>query len=379
MSASAGEREAPQGAVAGAAPKSFPCPQCGALVEFAPGRQSLRCAYCSHEIQVPQGEGDIRELDFHAYLGQAGAREETVERLTVKCPACGAESTAAANVSAQQCPFCDTSIVSTAATSKAIKPKALLPFQVKQEEARESYRKWIGGLWFAPGALKKRAQLEIGIAGIYIPFWTYDANTTCFYTGERGDHYYVTERRTRKDSGGKTVEVTERVRKTRWTHARGTVWNSFDDVLIPASRSLPDNLARALEPWDLKNLVPYQDAYLAGFKAESYQVDLEQGFVAAKAVMDSAIRASVCRDIGGDEQRIATMKTAHDGVTFKHVLLPVWLSAYRFKDKVYRFMVNARTGEAQGERPWSSAKIAAAILAVAGAVAAIVGLSQHFQ
>jgi hypothetical protein len=55
-------------------------------------------------------------------------------------------------------------------------------------------------------------------------------------------------------------------------------------------------------------------------------------------------------------------------VTFLHLLLPVWMGAYRFQAKVYQVLVNAQTGEVQGERPYSSVKIAplaAAILLVA--------------
>ena len=133
--------------------------------------------------------------------------------------------------------------------------------------------------------------------------------------------------------------------------------DDFDDVLVIASESLPEKYTKKLEPWDLESLVPYKDEYLSGFKAESYTVDLEKGFSSAKKVMDSEIRRSIKYQIGGDDQRIKTSKTQHSNITFKHILLPVWLSAYRYNDTVYRFMVNARTGEVQGERPWSWVKI----------------------
>ena len=84
--------------------------------------------------------------------------------------------------------------------------------------------------------------------------------------------------------------------------------------------------------------------------------------------MDARIRVLVCRDIGGDEQRIHSVKTQHDNVTFKHILLPVWISAYRYQNQVYRFLVNARTGEVQGERPYSWVKITLLVLAILAAV-----------
>ena len=129
-----------------------------------------------------------------------------------------------------------------------------------------------------------------------------------------------------------------------------------------ASESLPKEKTDALEPWDLRNLEPYQDAFLSGFKAESYQVNLETGFAHAKYKMDPVIRDTVRRDIGGDEQRIHQCSTQYADITFKHILLPVWISAYRYHDKIYRFLVNGRTGEVQGERPWSWVKITLAVL-----------------
>src|SRR5690606_19059736 len=114
---------------------------------------------------------------------------------------------------------------------------------------------------------------------------------------------------------------------------------------------------------DLRELKTFDAAYLSGFVAQSYQMNLPQGFEVAKRKMDPAIRRKICADIGGDHQRIATVNTQYDHVTFKHLLLPIWLASYRYHNKVYRFLVNARTGEVQGERPWSVWKIAAAVIA----------------
>jgi hypothetical protein len=126
---------------------------------------------------------------------------------------------------------------------------------------------------------------------------------------------------------------------------------------------LPEEKSQELEPWDLKACSPYDDSYLAGFSAESYTIDLGQGFEIARGIMEEAIRQTVRRDIGGDEQRITSMDTRYSDLTFKHILLPVWISAYRYAEKTYRFLVNARTGEVQGERPYSAVKIALAVIA----------------
>ncbi len=355
----------------------FKCQSCGAKMQFVPGSAVQQCPYCSHENAIPQSEEDIHELDFHAYLATQGT-EDLAETLTIKCNHCAAEFSTEANVTSQECPFCGSEIVATAVSTKHIKPKSLLPFYITRKQGRGLFSKWLSGLWFAPSDLKRMAENDAKLAGMYVPYWTYDTDTTTFYRGQRGEHYWDTEHYTTRENG-KTVRKTRRVRKTRWYPASGTVWGSFDDVLVLASESLPRKYTEKLEPWDLQNLVPHADEYLSGFRTESYQINLENGFEHARGLMDAPIRRLVRRDIGGDEQRISSMRTQYDNITFKHLLLPVWISAYRYKNKVYRFLINGRTGEVQGERPWSFVKILLAVvagLAVVGGVVLVIAASQ---
>ena len=148
---------------------------------------------------------------------------------------------------------------------------------------------------------------------------------------------------------------------------------SFDDVLVVASRSLPETHADGLRPWDLEKLVPYRDEFVSGFGAETYQVRLPDAYEKAKTEMAALIREAVARDIGGDRQQIQSVETAYADTTFKHILLPIWISSYRFGDKTFRYLVNARTGEVQGERPSHLIKIALAVLATCVVVAFVVG------
>jgi len=221
-----------------------------------------------------------------------------------------------------------------------------------ERAAREAMTKWL-----APNGLQDYARKGRAMAGIYTPYWTFDADTRSRYTGQRGTHYYVTKTVTRN---GKRVQVRER--RTRWRPVSGQVARFFDDLLVLGSRSLPKGYTDALEPWDLSTLEPYQPNFLAGFRAEGYQVELEDAYAEAREKMDQIIRTDVRRDIGGDEQRVGSVDTDIGTLTFKHVLLPVWLAAYKFKGKSYRFVVNGQTGKVQGERPWSAVKIAIAVI-----------------
>jgi predicted RNA-binding Zn-ribbon protein involved in translation (DUF1610 family) len=343
--------------------QQHPCGQCGAKLDFVPGTSVLKCPYCGFEMPIPRSEKLIYEADFRVFLEQAGQEKESYEAQRIHCEKCGAETTMPAEAAAGICPFCGSNMVSSQSVSRLIKPEALLSFKISYQDAFESFRSWIRKLWFAPGSLRKYAQTEGKLAGVYVPYWTYDSDTTTSYAGERGDYYYTTESYVANEQG-RSVQRTRQVRHTRWSPASGTVWNNFDDILILASKSLPREYAVKLEPWDLNHLVPYADEYISGFRAESYQISLPEGFEEAKKVMAGTIETSIRQAIGGDEQQIHSADTRYGSITFKHVLLPVWLSAYRFRDRIYRILINARTGEVQGERPYSPWKIAGAILAV---------------
>jgi LSD1 subclass zinc finger protein len=343
--------------------QKFPCRECGAFLVFAPGSTHLKCPYCGTENEIEASAEEIEEIDYNSFIASGALIADKQQIAVIKCTSCGAESSLKPNITSDECPFCGTAlVVSSGSLCSVIKPKSLLPFKIDQKQGFGLYKSWLHDLWFAPNDLKKYAHNHEKLNGMYIPYWTYDCKTVSRYTGERGDNYTVTETYTTTENG-KQVTRTRQVVKIRWRPASGTVRNTFDDVLVLASHSLPGNYTRELEPWDTQNLVPFNEKYLSGFRTETYQVDVKSGFEQAREIMDSTIRATICRDIGGDHQRIHFVDTIYKDITFKHILLPIWLSAYRYNNKVYRFMVNGRTGEVQGERPYSWIKITLAVLA----------------
>jgi predicted RNA-binding Zn-ribbon protein involved in translation (DUF1610 family) len=332
----------------------FACRQCGARLEFAPGTTSLNCPYCGAGNEFGSAQDQVIEQDFHAQLAALADHAQTEDRRVITCDACNAQFEPAPTITATDCPFCGFHLNLTQRIARLIKPRAVLPFQIERAQAQQAFFGWLSGLWFAPGKLKRYARTESKLSGMYVPYWTYDSNTTSKYVGQRGDDYYVTV------GSGKDAR---RERRTRWTSVSGVVKVPFDDVLVLASTSLPAKLAHELEPWDLNKLVNYADEFLTGFQSECYHVDLEQGFEVAKQIMNERIADAIRADIGGDHQRISSVDTRHDSITFKHILLPVWVSAYRFQNRIFRFLVNARTGEVHGERPYSAVKIVLAVLA----------------
>ncbi|MCW5591598.1 MAG: zinc ribbon domain-containing protein [Burkholderiales bacterium] len=347
--------------------KTFPCAGCGAKLTFAPGTRELRCEYCGTANAIAENDARVEELDFDTYLKALEGKMEVQEVEEVRCDKCGAGQTLAGSLFAGHCTFCGAAIVSKSYASRRIKPKSLVPFQVNRQRAAEAFRRWVRSLWLAPGDLKRYAQSDAGLTGVYLPYWTYDCNTASDYAGERGDDYYTTETYTTQDSQGRSSTQTRRVKHTRWTPASGHVEKFHDDVLVMASKTLPAGITDSVMRFNLKGLVPYQPEFVSGYQAEAYQVTLREGFPIAKQSIDEAVRALIRRDIGGDQQRIHSVSTRYADVKFKHVLLPAWISAYRYRDKVYRFLINGQTGEVSGESPkswWKIALLVAAVLVV---------------
>lgn len=359
-------RQEPEIPIADDAPelRRFPCAQCGASLEYAPGVEVLRCGHCGHENPIPAANTPIVEQDFQQTLRDLANSATTRESISIHCDSCGASYSFTAATHAGECPFCGSPVVAKTEPHRELSPQALLPFKITRDQARSTFRQWLGNLWFAPGKLKDYARNDARLTGMYVPYWTYDAATATSYQGERGDNYQVQETYQAMENG-KAVIRTRIVTKTRWRSVSGRVSRFFDDVLVLASRSLPQEITERLEPWDLANLTPYQEAYLSGFRSEMYQVELEPGFERAREIMAVTIRRDIARDIGGDHQRIHAMDTRYGEISFKHILLPIWMSVFRFRDQIYRFVVNGRTGEVQGERPYSPWKIAFAILLAA--------------
>jgi hypothetical protein len=287
----------------------------------------------------------------------------TADVRSTSCPSCGAVVEFQGATHATECPFCATPVVVDTGAHRVIKPQALVAFALTESQARQALTEWLGRLWFAPNKLLEYTRKGRAMTGVYVPYWTFDADTRSRYRGQRGEHYYET-RTVSVVVDGKRQTRQEQVQKTRWYPASGRVARDFDDVVVIASASLPARLADGLEPWDLGALVAYTPDYLAGFQAEGYTVSLAAGQQTARVRMERVIEQDVRRDIGGDVQRIDQIDTDHSNETFKHILLPVWMAAYKYGGKSYRFLINGQSGEVQGERPYSVWKIALAVLLV---------------
>jgi DNA-directed RNA polymerase subunit RPC12/RpoP len=346
--------------------KRFKCDQCSAEMTFDAASQKLKCAFCGFVKDVPPGESGGAIVEHSIFEGLAAApRGFGAEGTrTNRCQECGANVVFPSNVTATRCTFCGSArVLEQSENQSALRPESLLAFSVDKKAANDHFARWLGKLWFRPNDLKQLARVQ-ELNGVYVPFWTFDADVDSRWTAEAGYHYYTEEEYTTQEQG-RTVTKTRQVQHTRWERAWGQRNDHYDDVLVCASKGLPAELAARLHTFDTERLVPYSPGFLAGWRAEEYAIDLQGGFSTAKDVMAGSQEKRCASDVPGDTQRNLRVNNTFSRVTFKHVLLPVWIAAYRYHDKVYRFLVNGQTGEVVGKAPWSWIKITLFVLTLA--------------
>lgn len=342
--------------------RTYPCSQCGAQLVFDIAKQKLACPSCGYEADIdtsqlaPPEEHDLATVvqRLRTLEAEAAARPPSGEKEIV-CQSCGGHTTFTGSLTATRCPYCATPIqrddVHEAPARIAV--DGVLPFQIDEKVARANLEKWINSRWFAPTEFKKYKTTG-AFSSVYAAYFTYDSNTHTWYEGQRGDDYTVTV-------GSGEDRHTET--RTAWHHVSGQVSNAFDDVTVLANDGFHPKRVKALEPWPTQTAEPYSPQFVAGHLCRTYDRDVETCFPEAKAEMDSAIDDTIRRDIGGDHQRISSKNTQHLTLTFKHLLLPIWLLTVVYEGKPFQVFINGMTGEVQGNRPWSKVKILLASIA----------------
>jgi len=354
--------------------RRYKCPGCGADLLFEPKNGALTCPFCEHQERIPESKEEIVEQSYEKYLQLRPDQLQALapNALEVACTSCGAQVIFQPPQVAGKCGFCGAPIVAQPKVPDPILcPEAVLPFRLAKDEAAGAIQRWISSRWLAPNDLKRFA-VTGEISGMYVPFWTYDAYTNTHYSGQRGDYYYETEYYTEVDSEGKSVQSSRQVQRTSWHLVSGSLSRWFDDVLVSGTKSLRKDHLEQLEPWDLSELKVYDPSFLAGYLAQRYETGVADGFEQAKLYTSAVIQSDVRRDIGGDEQRVFEVDTNYSAITFKHILLPVYVGAYHLHNKLFQLVVNARTGEVQGERPYSWIKITLLVLTIIAIVAALI-------
>ena len=341
------------------------CPNCGAPLRFDPTSGKLACEHCRSLVDFEQSN-DVKERDFVEMRDFTPWRDDEVA--AYRCANCGATSVLSRTALATSCPFCGSPVVLDEKATGLVRPDSLVPFELSVKDAVAQLTAWKKRKFFAPNKFRKHTR-EKSIKGVFVPVWTFDADTTSFYSGRLGKHKTRTVRR-----NGKTYTETY----TEWFHVSGDIDVIFDDVMIAGSNNVEDKYFNEVKRIDKSKYVVYSDEYLAGYIADNYTVEPTQAYRTAKQIMDSAIRDRIVRLYNADVVGTLNVKTTETSKSFKYMLFPVYVATTKFNGKVYNQYVAGFWSDrarqkacVSGKFPKSPWKI---LLAVLIGVAAAVGL-----
>ena len=343
------------------------CPQCGGVMDFDPKTGGLHCPYCDYTEAIPVDNSaptTAQELDFNS-VELVENCQWGAEKKTIICKACGAESVYDALEISAVCPFCGSNQVTEANDKKTLAPGGVVPFKLSEMDAGARFKSWIGGKFFCPKAAKETAKGK-NFKGVYLPYWTFDADTHSNYTGQYGIDRKV------KNSEGQEKTVTD------WYNTKGTYDKFYDDELICATTNQNMGMLAGIEPFNTAENVAYKPEYIAGYAAERYAVGIKDAWERAKQSIvnkvRSNIRSKIRSDHHADQSKIDTLDISYNNITYKYLLLPVWIANFKYNGKVYNFMVNGQTGKVSGNTPVSVPKVIITIVAVI----VIIALIAHF-
>ena len=355
-----------------AAPTGEPCEWCGAPIEsgdkFCPG--------CGQSISLPAAATAAPD-EAPAVAEEVVVAAELVPAATsFECDNCGSRLAAGTEQRSYVCPFCDSTYVTQLPPelSGRQEPEFVIGFSVTREAALAMFHAWMNeGSWIRPGDLRRR-RIDDKLQGVYLPFWSFSMLARSEWSAEVGEYWYETETFWTTDSKGKRVRKTRRVRRTEWWPLDGKHHRYYSGYLVSGSRGLPQRDAERIKPFQLPALKRYEPFYLAGWLCEEYSVGRDEALKVSKSEFYRREQANVARFLPGDTHRQLDVSTRFSDVNSDLCLLPVYLLSYRYKEKVYRFLVNGQTGKCAGEKPVSWKRITAIVGGVAAAIALVIVL-----
>ena len=345
---------------------SVKCKSCGSNMTFDPETQKLKCSYCGYTEDFSKS-ADVEEISIENAL--KNNERWNSETLVYNCENCGARVVVNRGETAGICPFCSTPHVVAEEDLEGIKPNAVVPFKFGKEKIFEIFRKWVKRKIFAPKAFKKQVEAD-KIKGVFMPYFTFDSNTDSVYEGRVGDEHT----RTVRDSKGNTHTETYVV----WRKVRGTFNHFFDDILINAGSHMEKKKANMLAPFDWSSACVYENKFLSGYVAHHYDRDIQTCWSDAKKAIDAKIREMIIASCHCDRVDYMNITTRHSDVTYKYVMLPVYVISYSYKKKNYVIYANGSTGKLIGKTPVSPVKATIAAVLGTGIVGLIVWLIYMF-
>ncbi|MBR1797443.1 MAG: TFIIB-type zinc ribbon-containing protein [Clostridiales bacterium] len=328
------------------------CPNCGATVTYDPATLSMTCEYCGYHKELPKPDEAgtaTQEIDFKSAKLRT-SKDWGDQKKNIICKNCGGSAMYDMTQTADTCPFCgSTSVMPVDDDEDVMAPGGVVPFEITREKAAELFKKWLKHKLFAPSKAKKSCEAK-EFQGIYLPYWTFDAQTTSAYSARYGKDY--------KDKDGNT--------KTRWYNCSGIYDEFIDDEVVYASTKTKDSNIKAVSSFNFEKLRDYDPQFIAGFAAERYSLGLDDGWsqaqVSIKRRLESHISERVRSRYNADRVSNVKVSTSYDNITFKYLLAPIWISNFKFNGQIYNFVVNGQTGRIAGKSPVSVLRVIIAIV-----------------
>ena len=338
------------------------CPNCGASLRYDPVSGKLKCRHCGSLVDFNKDD-NVTERDFADLYTEHKWKQSDVAGY--RCQNCGAVVVTPRTTLATLCPYCNSPVVVDDQTGSIVKPDTVIPFEVSREVALQQLVRWRNKRFWAPKSFKKLADAE-GIKGVYLPVWTFDADTQTNYSGRLGKHRTRTVRR-----NGKTYTETY----TEWFHVSGTMPASFDDVVVRGNSHLTDAEFNVVLPFDQSKYMSFDDHYLAGYVADHYTVDPYEAFQIAKSKMLGIIRQRIISRYNADVEGNLDLDLHIVSKSFKYLLAPVYIATSKHKGKLYRQYISGvysgrdkKLCKVQGSAPKAGWKIALAVILGLGVV-----------
>ncbi len=352
------------------------CSNCGGVMNYDPSTKSLLCPFCGYSENLKLVSRGYRaaENSFEEEKRRA-SRNWGFKTKTVVCDFCGGKTIYDYLELSDKCPYCGSNQVTQIKSVETIAPGGVCPFLIEQKAAQKSFRAWIKKRWLCPREAKLNTRLK-GMTGIYLPFWTFDTATVSPFTA-------AVTKSNRNENNQRSFYIGNPIAEVLFGlglfASENTVFVSgihrqfFNDMLISASENHDSSILKSLEPYDTNNSVPYFPEFVSGFAAEQYSLGLDEAWEKAQESCRQVLKKSIKKRVENENYthfaRNLKFKTDFFDVTFKYLLLPVWISSYVYKGKIFQFMVNGCTGKAAGKFPVSKIRVTAAVsLAIALAV-----------
>ena len=316
----------------------FTCPHCGGKQRFDPDLLGLVCTYCQKIETLALKNASEAEAGLDAAV-QNDSGNWAVVAGQAGCMACGARINILPEQSKHPCPFCGSEqITLQPATPGLISPTAIAPFQWHSEDVKGM----LGKAWKVPAShitqLSEAHQLTL--SSIYLPFWTFDGRVQIRCALER--RIYPA-----------TYSASDRVVKGQWPSDASWYESDFDDLLLYAGRNVTDEVMAQITPFDLKSVLGYRPELLAGWQAELYQLALEDAAVEAhKRMRDLAFRKAANRGLFMEPMEMLADDVRILNMTYKLVLLPLWIARRTVQGKNDQLLINGQTGKIAGNRKW---------------------------